>query len=127
MLSWQTQCNGATVSGLPADQCAPAACLSAFCGLSTASRCNSTTNSSAAAASPCDARVYLAWRGPDAANQLCTSFSLLPANFALFSSASILSVFTGSFNDFVYGLLNGGARAGLSLATGLLLLAFCAA
>ncbi len=120
VVTWQTQCNGATVSSLPADQCSLSSCVSSFCGLSTL-RCNSTSSNSTSSA--CDVRVYLAWRGPDAANQLCTSFALLPSNFALFSAAGLVSVLTGSWSDFVYGMLNAAAPP----ATALALLAFALA
>ena len=120
VLAWQTQCNGATVSGLAADQCAPVQCISAFCG-QPVTRCNaSSTNST----SPCDVRVYLGWIGPDANNQVCTSSSLLPSNFNLFSSANLISVVTGQVTDFVYGVLNASVRSSLSF--GVLVLALMA-
>lgn len=60
MVAWQTQCNGAALFGLPAEQCGPAQCVLSFCGQPTA-RCNATS---------CDLRVYLGWMGPDAKNQV---------------------------------------------------------
>ena len=118
---WVTQCDGARVGGLPADQCSSDACLENFCAVPC-------SNSSA-----CNAVIFVAWRGPDADDQLCESAAILPSNFAIFSTGSIVETVTGSFNgkwtactssgvaicmrvcsfphvaDFLYGILNSGA------------------
>lgn len=98
LMTWQTQCNGATVYALPANQCGSAQCVQNFCGLNT-QRCVSQP-------SLCDATLYVAWRGADAKNQLCQSFGRLPSNFFLFSSQSVISYLTQGVSDFVYGVLN---------------------
>lgn len=133
VLSWQSQCNGASLFGLPSDQCASSQCVVSFCG-QPVSRCNASSSNSTT--SPCDVRMYLGWMGPDANNQvqkqngfffccspvilfliekICTSASLLPANFNLFSSGSLIAVISGQFSDFVYGVLNSASGARVSL------------
>jgi hypothetical protein len=47
--------------------------------------------------------------------KICTSASLLPANFNLFSSGSLIAVISGQFSDFVYGVLNSASGARVSL------------